>query len=302
MSSLQRQQIKVLIVEDQKEVRDVVRMSIRTMKNYQPVFREASNGIEGLNILNLGFLPDVILSDVMMPEMDGIEFCKKIKESLYWCLIPFIYLTAKIEISSFEEGIEAGAIAYIRKPFQPRELCSLVERQIQLSSQNQELLSQTFQATLGVFSHETGTTLNGILGFSRLLRDVAPLENDHQVWLENIISSAERLNKLRLKSISLISLLQIRKLHLQKYNLNIIFSETISSYKDEFQTKSIVVEKNFDQNCPKVLLKIELIKEMLEYLLDNVVKFGAENSILCCNIQIRDSFVVLLISDQGEGI
>ncbi|MCD7851328.1 MAG: response regulator [Parabacteroides sp.] len=62
--------------------------------------------------------PHIVVSDVMMPEMNGLELCKRIKENQNYCHIPVILLTAKSMVSQIEEGLEAGADDYIVKPFQ----------------------------------------------------------------------------------------------------------------------------------------------------------------------------------------
>ncbi len=76
----------------------------------------ADNGVEGIKVLEKNVV-DIILSDIMMPEMDGIEFCNTVKKSNLWSHIPFILLTAKTSLASKVEGIEIGADAYIDKPF-----------------------------------------------------------------------------------------------------------------------------------------------------------------------------------------
>jgi DNA-binding response OmpR family regulator len=78
---------------------------------------EAKDGLEGLEMAEK-FAPDLIVSDIMMPNMDGIEFCKTIKSDIKTSHIPVILLTAKVDTPTKYEGIEMGADDYISKPFE----------------------------------------------------------------------------------------------------------------------------------------------------------------------------------------
>jgi ligand-binding sensor domain-containing protein/signal transduction histidine kinase/DNA-binding response OmpR family regulator len=107
----------VLIVEDNDEVRKYMVQIFRDSYN----LREASSGKEGLNKA-LQFVPDIIISDAMMPDMDGIEFCSQIKNNIKTSHIPFILLTARTSLVFKFEGLEMGADDYISKPFNVKEL------------------------------------------------------------------------------------------------------------------------------------------------------------------------------------
>ena len=85
----------------------------------------AADGKEGLQKA-IDTNPDIIICDVMMPEMNGLELCKRIKENQNYCHIPVILLTAKSMISQIEEGLDAGADDYIVKPFSPKELMARI--------------------------------------------------------------------------------------------------------------------------------------------------------------------------------
>jgi signal transduction histidine kinase/ligand-binding sensor domain-containing protein/DNA-binding response OmpR family regulator len=104
--------LKALIVEDNADMREFLTDGL--MSKYVVV--EAEDGREGFN-LAIKELPDIIVSDLMMPGIDGIEFCRKLKADIRTSHIPFILLTAKGDLESRISGIETGADDYIRKPF-----------------------------------------------------------------------------------------------------------------------------------------------------------------------------------------
>ena len=107
----------LLVVEDNQEIREYVRMILAGQ--YKVI--EANNGLEALDLI-AHENPDVVISDVMMPEMDGIELCRKLKAEIETSHIPVILLTAKTALENIMEGVEVGADLYIPKPFQPELL------------------------------------------------------------------------------------------------------------------------------------------------------------------------------------
>jgi signal transduction histidine kinase/ligand-binding sensor domain-containing protein/DNA-binding response OmpR family regulator len=107
----------LLIVEDSADLRAYLSSLLKN--DY--VISEAANGEEGIKTAN-EILPDIIISDVMMPSMDGFEFCRQIKSDWHTSDIPIILLTAKASFESKLEGLEIGADDYLTKPFDSREL------------------------------------------------------------------------------------------------------------------------------------------------------------------------------------
>jgi DNA-binding response OmpR family regulator len=116
----------VLIVEDDDDVRNFLKDYFETRYKVY----EASNGKDGLTIAEEANL-DLIISDVMMPEMNGVDFCKQIKNVIKTSHIPVILLTAKTSFTHHKEGLEIGADAYITKPFSPEMLGLTVENLLQ---------------------------------------------------------------------------------------------------------------------------------------------------------------------------
>jgi signal transduction histidine kinase/ligand-binding sensor domain-containing protein/CheY-like chemotaxis protein len=118
---------RILIVEDNADIRNYIRSILGS--NY--VIEEAENGAIGLELIALHEF-DLIISDLMMPEMDGIEMCKKLKASIETDHIPIILLTAKSDIENRIEGLSIGADSYITKPFHPEHLNIRVTKLIEL--------------------------------------------------------------------------------------------------------------------------------------------------------------------------
>lgn len=113
----QENKASLLIVEDSDDLRNYLSSLLKN--DY--VISEAANGEEGIKTAN-EILPDIIISDVMMPSMDGFEFCRQIKSDWHTSDIPIILLTAKASFESKLEGLEIGADDYLTKPFDSREL------------------------------------------------------------------------------------------------------------------------------------------------------------------------------------
>lgn len=120
-------QLKLLVVEDNV---DVIRyLESLLAKNYQ--IETAHNGFEGLTKA-LEIIPDLIISDVMMPVMDGFGLCKQLKENMRTSHIPIVLLTARFDTESRMEGLKTGADAYLSKPFNREELFIRIENLIEL--------------------------------------------------------------------------------------------------------------------------------------------------------------------------
>ncbi len=125
----------VLVVEDNPEMLSFVSRQL----SHEYSILTAVNGEEALHLLDENFV-NLIVSDVVMPLMDGFELCKTVKSKLDYSHIPIILLTAKTNIQSKVEGLELGADAYIEKPFSPEYLQAAISSLIK----NRENLRQTF--------------------------------------------------------------------------------------------------------------------------------------------------------------
>ena len=128
----------ILVIEDNDDIREYIASSLS--QEYQVL--TATNGQEGLELAQQQ-IPDIILSDVMMPIMDGFELCRQIKKDVRTSHIPVVLLTAKDSIHDKEEGYQSGADSYITKPFSVKLLISRIHNLQQGRERLAEIITHT---------------------------------------------------------------------------------------------------------------------------------------------------------------
>lgn len=120
---------KILVVDDDRILRNVLKHSLEK-RGYQVSI--VSSGTDALRVFNQD-VPDIIVSDVSMPEMDGFEFCRQLRSQPSGKLVPFIFLSAKSELEDKIQGHSIGADDYLTKPFEMKELLAKIEALIERS-------------------------------------------------------------------------------------------------------------------------------------------------------------------------
>jgi YesN/AraC family two-component response regulator len=129
--------LKLLIVEDSKDVAAY----LTSLLAFKYEIHKAWNGVEGLE-LAVHVVPDLIISDVMMPVMDGFTLCQRLKQDIRTSHIPIILLTARNETASRMEGLSSGADAYLGKPFNKEELFIRIDKLITLRRELRDSLER----------------------------------------------------------------------------------------------------------------------------------------------------------------
>jgi signal transduction histidine kinase/ligand-binding sensor domain-containing protein/DNA-binding response OmpR family regulator len=207
----------VLVVEDNADMRSYIRAHLET--SYVVV--EAENGSVGIEMAR-DLVPDLILSDVMMPVMDGIDFCRVAKTDERTSHIPIILLTARAEVADRIEGFESGADAYMPKPFNAEELGVRIKALIAERTRLQKLFtSVTLQSADQQTDHDVSGLNQRELVFLEKARSVVEAHlDDGQFGVDRFaeelsISRRQLLRKLRaLTDESAVSL--IRRIRMQR--------------------------------------------------------------------------------------
>lgn len=186
---------KILIIEDTKSVRQEICFILR-YEGFQ-VF-EAENGNIGVEIAKKN-LPDLIICDILMPELDGYGVLKQLNQELRTSTIPFIFLTAKVTVKEVRNGMKMGADDYLTKPFTRKELVEVVRvRLIKAENANkqfQEKFETLNNNIIYALPHELNTPLTTVLGCAELIIDTTSEEKTKEL-AETITSSSQRIERL----------------------------------------------------------------------------------------------------------
>ncbi len=143
---------RILIIEDNNDIREST-AEILDLADFEVL--QALNGRIGVDMANK-FLPDLILCDIMMPELDGYGVLFLLSKNPQTSAIPFIFLTAKAERLDMRKGMEMGADDYLTKPFDDIELLNAIESRLQKKIKHQRFYSKSLNQISGLISHASG--------------------------------------------------------------------------------------------------------------------------------------------------
>lgn len=300
---------KVLVIEDEELVREGI-VLILSVNGFD--VSQAENGRIGVE-LALQEIPDLIISDIMMPELDGYGVLTAVRKHEETSGIPFLFLSAKADQSDIRQGMNLGADDYLTKPFQLEELLKAVrvrlERSTTEKAKTQEKIN-TLRTNLSfALPHELLTPLNGILGLSKLLKESYNdfTQEDACEMLEEIHLSGQRLHRL-VQNFLLFSRLEI--LSRDPSASEQFTSSSSHSAVDIIETSASSVASRFNrtndlqlllEDAP-VIIAPEHLSKIVEELSDNAFKFSHNGKPVVIRSWIEGPKYVITIADQGRGM
>jgi two-component system, sensor histidine kinase and response regulator len=296
--------IKVLVVEDSVEMLSNI-ASLLSLNGFSVI--SARNGFEGLTAAKEN-CPDIIISDIMMPIMDGIEMLSAIRENEFLQTTPVVFLTAKVDRRDLREGMVKGADDYITKPFKSTELLEAIDTQIKKRERFKNKYDEIAQNISTYIPHELRTPLIAIMGYTDLmLSDLKGWDDDTMSgMLSNVKKASGRLYKtiekfIRYSEIEILLATHPKNLFddikeiSAKENVTFI-AEKIS--KNYFRSDDLLV------SLDDVMLKIdeEHFQILVEELVDNAFKFSDKSQSVRIKGIPEIDFLTLEITNQGRGM
>jgi signal transduction histidine kinase len=302
---------KILIVEDDAALLAGLR-EVLELAGYRVV--TADHGVAGLAALET-FTPDLIISDIMMPKMDGYRFFGEVRARPAWLGLPFIFLTAKGEKTDVRRGKQLGVDDYITKPFDEEDLLVAVraklDRRAQLQAAHDRQIGDFKRTILNTLHHEFRTPLTYITTYTELLRDSgAEVSADDLVqYLRGLQTGSERLRRLVEDFILLVEIQSgaARETYERRrdvlHNLSSILHGVLTKYGARAAARGVELISDVPAQLPPVLADPEYLTTAVSRLVDNAIKFcKREGGRVTLAARADKERLVLQVKDDGIGM
>ncbi len=299
---------RILIIEDGPSIRETV-LDLLEVEGFNVV--GAENGKAGLELVQERS-PDLILCDVVMPDLDGYGVLKALRRNPMTATIPFIFLTAKGMKEDIRQGMGLGADDYLIKPFSAEDLLraitSRLERHQILVDKSQKQLENLRSNIALSLPHELRTPLNGILGLAELLRDdYSQIERQEILEIaEGIHTAAERLHRLVQNYLLYVEL-----------ELTMIDGDRIQSLRTArtYYPKALIAkvathvamqvgrQSDLHLDLQNTMVHISDLKlsKVVEELTQNAFKFSKAGTPVTLTSVVTNQILTLSVKDRGEG-
>ena len=299
----------ILLVDDDSALLEAV-TDLLEVSDFRVV--TATDGETALAIME-NYTPDLIISDITMPGMDGYQFFDEVRKNSAWTPIPFIFLTARGQQTDVRTGYSLGADDYLVKPFEPEDLIVKVQARLKrvraIQSATQTEVDRMKQQLIAIFSHELRTPLTCIYGYANLLHEDHATMDDRTMtqMLDEVAEGAERLVRLVENLMLLVRIDSgVVGMEVARYGMSVDLAGMLKRVVESFQPvatlRNVVLDLQIEGE-PTVKGMKNYLENVMKNLVDNGIKFcqrsGGHVEIL---LKTHKKQAVLTVSDNGIGI
>ncbi len=327
----------VLIVDD--TIYNIQLLSLMLIRQGYKV-SQATSGTQALDIVNES-LPDIILLDIRMPDIDGYEVCTRLKANPVTKDIPIIFISSIEEPSEKVEAFAVGGVDYISKPFQLIEVLARIETHLRLcllqkklQVQNEQLqmaaalltrslqqereLSQMKSDFISVVSHEFRTPLTTIQSASELLEHYDWSKEEQVEQLHQIQTEVKHMTSL-MEDVLFLSKTNAgkSKLNLNKFDLlsfccqilrqterSLTNSHILHSFFCILSSNTAIENIHLQNDLPKLTVEMDekILRQILINLITNAIKYSPKDSTISLEFIVDQEYATFIVRDQGIGI
>jgi two-component system sensor histidine kinase/response regulator len=260
------------------------------------------------------FLPDLIICDIMMPEMDGFGVLEELRRDSMTATIPFIFLTARTDRMDMRQGMELGADDFLTKPFHAVELLATVRTRLRkrdvIVQATEKRLDDLRENIMMALPHELRTPLNVILGFSDLLMtDAEMMDTQHVAEMSRHINlSALRLYRL-IENFLIYTHTEL--ITTDQRQLEVIRSNFVVYPKSTVEHTAMQKAQQIDRaddlqvqakDVEAIGIGEDYLRKIVEEMIDNAFKFSRGGTLVCVTARPVGNFYEVSVSNEGRGM
>jgi two-component system, sensor histidine kinase and response regulator len=304
-------QKKILIIEDHQQMRQLIE---RHLKKEGYIVLGAGNGDEGLAMAK-EHIPDLIVSDIVMPGLSGYDVLREIRADLHTTHIPLLFISSKTELIEVRHGMNLGADDYLTKPIQIKELMTAVNARLHKSALVQRQMDAVLQKIrsgfVRVLPHEFRTPLSTIIGGTKYIIDSFDQLSKPEILelLKMVHGSTNNLNRL-LEKILLFA--KLESLADDEESLEQLGRKVVDNVGDiiadivldaaQKQTRMKDVELNISHENISVVITASYLTTLVSELMDNAIKFSEAGTPIMIAVQRDEKACQITVRDEGRGM
>ena len=250
--------------------------------------------------------PDLILLDLLMPDMDGFEVCRRIRDNPDWAAIPIIFLSSADDKGLIVRALESGGVDYITKPFNQAELVTRVRTHLALKRARDELkqLAEDRDELLGILTHDLKNHLGGMDMSAQLLRDRTEAMADPKLRLmaENISHASSQMLAFVKEFLANASADHGVQVQTEPVNLSDAAARAVQQHQEAANRKQLLLKVVLPPNGSLVQADLASLNQVFDNLLSNAIKFsprGKQIRLTVCPPGAR--YVECQVQDEGPG-
>ena len=304
---------RVLVVDDIPKNLQVVGAMLRSDGYELMAATSGAQALEGVRHQ----VPDLILLDLMMPEIDGLEVCRRFKADPAIRSIPIIFLTASNEMEHLVQGFEAGAVDYITKPFNAPELLARVRTHLELRHARERLKEMNDEKNefMGIAAHDLRNPLSAIKGYAEMVVEdgeamVQGLVSDLTACGQELKASGRRIGETAARMAEMVqNLLDANriergemKLNLAPIDLGLALGQVIETQRPHATAKQQTIHLQTEPTPATAILDPGVILQILENLVSNAVKYSPPSKEMFVRLKKLPNAVRVEVQDEGPGL